>query len=213
MLSMAAERGLATCGGCGLLSRAEEGDGAAASCPRCGTRLHLRRVDSVQRTGALLLAAAICYVPANVLPVLVTTALGGTGGDTIVSGVARLYDSGSWFLAAIVAIASVMIPPGKIAVLACLLFVVKRRHAAHSLDCTRLHRLVRFIGRWSMLDVFAAAFVVSVVQWGAFMSETPGPGLAFFAATAVFTMLAAMAFDPRLIWDVDAGRQADARSR
>jgi paraquat-inducible protein A len=211
--AIAAGRGLATCAGCGLLSKAGDGEGAAAACPRCGTRLHLRRVDSAERTGALLLAAAICYLPANLLPVLVTTSLGRSDSDTILSGVVRLYDSGSWILAAIVLIASVIIPPGKIAVLTYLLAVVKRGLPADRRDCTRLYRLVELVGRWSMLDVFVAAFVVAVVNWGPFMSERPGPGLPFFAATAVLTMLAAVAFDPRLIWDLETGRRGDVRDR
>jgi paraquat-inducible protein A len=209
--AIAAGRGLATCAVCGLLATAEDADGAAAACPRCGTTLHLRRVASVERTGALLLAAAICYVPANVLPVLVTTSLAGSEADTILSGVVRLYDSGSWILALIVLVASVMIPPGKIAVLTCLLAVARWGRPARLRDCTRLYRMVEHVGRWSMLDVFVAAFVIAVVRWGPFMSERSGPGLPFFAATAVLTMLAAKAFDPRLVWDGDAGRRDHVR--
>lgn len=209
----AAARGLATCGTCGLLSKADDGEGAPASCPRCGTRLHLRRIDSAERTGALLLAAAICYVPANVLPVLITTSIGASEGDTILSGVVRLYGSGSWILAGIVLIASIAIPAGKIAVLAYLLAAVKRGRPKHLRDATQLYRVVEIVGRWSMLDVFVAGFVVAVVQWGAFLSERSGPGLPFFAATAVLTMLAARAFDPRLLWDAQAGNEADVRAR
>jgi paraquat-inducible protein A len=211
--AIAAGRGLATCGRCGLLAEAEYAEGVAAACPRCGTGLHLRRVDSAERTGALLLAAAICYLPANVLPVLVTTSLGGSEADTILGGVVRLYDSGSWILALIVLVASIMIPLGKIAVLTCLLAVTRRGRPAHPRDCTRLYRLVALVGRWSMLDVFVGAFVIAVVQWGPFMSERSGPGLPFFAATAVLTMLASMAFDPRLVWDAQAGRRDDGRDR
>ena len=194
----AADRGLATCRSCGRLSK---WSGARASCPRCGVRLRARHPESIDRTAALLVAAAICYVPANILPVLDTTTLGGTEADTILGGVVRLYQSGSWILALIVLVASLMIPLGKIAVLASFLVVVKRGIATDLRQSTRLYRLVAFIGRWSMLDVFVDAFVVALVQLGALMSVRPGPGVPFFAATAVLTMFAAMAFDPRLLWD------------
>ena len=195
----AAQRGLAACGECGRLSNFSRG--GASKCPRCGVSLYSRKSKSVERTAALLLAAAICYVPANILPVLVTTTLGGTELDTIMGGVALLYESGSWVLALVVLIASVMIPIGKIAVLVYLLFVATRAVPTDHRQCTRLFRMVEFIGRWSMLDVFVDAFVVALVQLGPLMSVRPGPGVPFFAATAVLTMFAANAFDPRLMWD------------
>lgn len=198
-VATAAQRGLAACRGCGLLSNFSRA--AAAECPRCGASLHSRKSKAVERTAALLIAAAICYVPANVLPVLVTTTLGSSEPDTILGGVALLYESGSWVLALVVLVASVMIPIGKIAVLVYLVFVAKRTVATDQRQCTRLFRMVEFIGRWSMLDVFVDAFVVALVQLGPLMSVRPGPGVPFFAATAVLTMFAASAFDPRLMWD------------
>jgi paraquat-inducible protein A len=211
---IAAGRGLATCGICGLLAPAQDAEGAATACPRCGTRLHPRRAASIQRTGALLLAAAICYVPANLLPVLLTTSAGVDEADTILGGVVSLYGSGSWILALVVLVASLVIPAAKIVVLTWLLAVASRRRpATHPRDCTRLYRLVGLVGRWSMLDVFVAGFVIAVLQWGPFLSERSGPGLPFFAATVVLTMLAAMAFDPRLVWDAAAGRRDDVPRR
>jgi len=207
----AAEKGLVSCHACAWLSRWEGGT-QGESCPRCGVRLQSRRSDSIGRTAALLLAAAICYLPANILPVLVTTTLSGSEADTILGGVARLYQSGSWILALIVLIASVMIPIGKIAVLAYLLAVIKGGIATDVRHGTRLFRTVEFIGRWSMLDVFVDAFVVALVQLGTLMSVRPGPGVAFFAATAVFTMFAATAFDPRLLWDRTPSGRVDARA-
>ncbi len=172
--------------------------------------IRLRRNESTARTAALLIAAAICYVPANILPVLVTTTLVGSEADTILGGVARLYDSGSWILALIVLIASVMIPLGKIGVLTYLVVVIERGIATDVRQYTQLYRMVAFIGRWSMLDVFVDAFVVALVQLGALMTVQPGPGVPFFAATAVLTMFAAIEFDPRLLWDKLSARRADA---
>jgi paraquat-inducible protein A len=187
------------CAQCGLVSPAPPP--AEARCPRCEAPLRSRREDAIGRTIALLVAAAICYVPANVLPVLITTTLEGSEADTILGGVALLYDSGSWILALVVLIASVMIPIGKIAVLGFVAAVSMTDVRVSERECTRMFRLVAFIGRWSMLDVFVDAFVVALVQLPPVMSVRPGPGVPFFAATAVLTIVAAGAFDPRLMWD------------
>lgn len=196
----AAASGLVGCGHCGFVSPASPA-AREPRCPRCEAPLRSRREDAIGRTVALLVAAAICYVPANVLPVLITTTLQGSEADTILGGVLLLYDSGSWILALVVLIASVMIPIGKIAVLGFLAAVSMTGVRVSERECTRMFRLVAFIGRWSMLDVFVDAFVVALVQLPPVMSVRPGPGVPFFAATAVLTMVAAGAFDPRLVWD------------
>jgi paraquat-inducible protein A len=196
----AAQVDLVSCEACHLLERP-----ASASepgfCRRCGEKLEFRRHGSIETTWALVIAAAICYIPANVLPVLNTTSLGSTEGDTIMGGVIFLYTTGSWPLALVVLIASVMIPLGKIAAIVYLLITVQRRSTLSSDERTRLYRMVVIIGRWSMLDVFADTFTVALVQLQPLMSVAPGPGVLFFAAVVVLTMLAAEAFDPRLIWD------------
>jgi paraquat-inducible protein A len=200
--------GLISCETCGLLSRpasaAEPG-----YCPRCGAELEWRRRDSIQRTWALVIAAAVCFIPANILPVLSTTTLGNSESDTIMGGVVFLYTSGSWPLALIVLIASVMVPLGKLVALSYLLITVQRGSLGSTHERTRLYRLVEFIGRWSMLDVFVDTFTVALVQLQPLMSVAPGPGVLFFAAVVVLTMIAAESFDPRLIWD--AGVQREAR--
>jgi paraquat-inducible protein A len=133
--------------------------------------------------------------------VLNTTTFGSSEADTILAGVAFLYTSGSWPLALIVLIASVMIPLGKLAALGYLLITVQRGSVKSNHERTRLYRMIEFIGRWSMLDVFVDAFTVSLVQLQPLMSVEPGTGVLFFAAVVVLTMLAAETFDPRLIWD------------
>ena len=203
----AARAGIVSCLTCGLLSRpAVPAD--PGYCRRCGTKLVWRKRHSVQYTWALLAAAAICYIPANALPVLGTTALGSTEFDTIIGGVIFLYQTGSWPLALIVLIASIMIPLGKILALSWLLITVQRGWARNSHDRARLYRLVEFIGKWSMLDVFVDAFTVALVQLQPLMSVEPGLGVVFFMAVVVLTMLAAQTFDPRLIWDSSSERQA-----
>jgi len=205
----AAQAGLVSCETCALLSRpanaAEPG-----YCPRCGGALEWRRPRSIQTTWALVAAAAICYIPANLLPVLGTTALGSTEYDTIMGGVVFLYTSGSWPLALIVLIASVMVPLGKLVALGYLLITVQRGSIRSNRERTRLYRMVEIIGRWSMLDVFVDTFTVALVQLAPLMSVKPGLGVAFFAAVVVLTMIAASTFDPRLIWD--AGVNKDFRN-
>jgi paraquat-inducible protein A len=196
----AAHAGLASCGSCGLLARPASAT-RVGHCPRCGEPLAWRRAHAVQRTWALLIAAAVLYVPANVLPVLTTKTLGSSQADTILSGVMFLYETGSWPLALIVLVASVMIPLGKIAALGYVLVSVQRGSATNNRQRTRLYRIVEFIGRWSMLDVFVDTFVVALVQLAPIMSVEPGPGVVYFMAVVVLTMLAAQSFDPRLIWD------------
>ena len=196
----AAQAGLVSCETCGLLSRPAGADDPGF-CRRCGEGLEFRRHRSIQTTWALIVAAAICYIPANALPVMNSTTLGETEGDTILGGVAFLYSSGSWALALIVLVASVMIPLGKLVALAYLLLTVQRGVVTNNHDRTRLYRMVVVIGRWSMLDVFVATFTVALVQLQPLMSVAPGTGVLFFAAVVVLTMLAAESFDPRLIWD------------
>jgi paraquat-inducible protein A len=196
----AAEAGLVSCATCRLLSRAAQAS-TPGYCPRCGTPLEWRHPNSIQYTWALIVAAAICYVPANVLPVLTTTALGETESDTIMGGVLFLYASGSWPLALIVFVASIVIPLGKLVALAYLLVTIQRGSLKNMHDRTRIYYLVEFVGRWSMLDVFVDAFVVALVQLKPLMSVEPGLGVVFFMIVVVLTMLAAQSFDPRLIWD------------
>jgi paraquat-inducible protein A len=193
--------GLIVCECCGLLSKPVDIH-EPGKCPRCGEELALRRHDAIQRTWALIMAAAICYIPANVFPVMVSKLLVGVPeDDTIISGVVLLYKTGSWHLALIVLIASVVIPLAKIAALAYLLISVQRGSIQGQQERLRLYRLVEFVGRWSMLDVFVVAFTVALIQLQPLMSIKPGAGVLFFAAVVILTMIAAENFDPRLIWD------------
>jgi len=203
----AAEAGLVSCEICRLLSRPALA-GEAGFCPRCGAELAARRHHSIQYTWALVIAAAICYIPANALPVLSTTTLGSSDAETILGGVAFLYTSGSWPLALIVLIASVMVPLGKLLALSYLLIAVQRGSLGGNRERTRLYRIVEFVGRWSMLDVFVDTFTVALVQLSPLMSVDPGPGVLFFAAVVILTMIAAASFDQRLIWDAKASTES-----
>ncbi|MGO9452773.1 MAG: paraquat-inducible protein A [Candidatus Binataceae bacterium] len=202
----AMQHGLQSCGVCGLVSRPAIGE-EDGRCPRCDEELTFRKRDSINRTWAYLIAAAICYVPANVLPVLTTTTAAGAESDTILQGVVLLWSPTGWPLSLIVLFASIMIPSAKIVALTYLLISVQRGSAENNEQRVRLYRIVEFIGRWSMVDVFVDTFTAALVQLQPLMSVEPAAGLFFFAAVVVFTMLAVESFDPRLIWDAASSKE------
>jgi paraquat-inducible protein A len=154
------------------------------------------------RTWALLLAAAIMYIPANVLPMTITSALGSVQTDTIMSGVIYFMHSGSWEIAAVIFIASIFVPIAKLAILMFLLVSVQLRSRWRPKDRTVLYRTTELAGRWSMVDVYVVTILVALVKLGAVASIEAGPAAVYFACVVVLTMLAAESFDPRIIWDV-----------
>jgi paraquat-inducible protein A len=155
----------------------------------------------VRRTWALLLASAICFIPANLFPMTVVHAVGQTQGDTILSGVIYFVQTGMWPIALVIFVASVFVPLMKMTILCLLLVTVQRRSRWRPLDRTRLYRLVELVGRWSMVDVYVVTLLVAMLKLGVVVSMDAGPAAPFFAAVVVLSMLAAENFDPRLIWD------------
>ncbi len=170
-------------------------------CGRCNARLHSRKPDSLNRTWALVIAACIMYVPANMLPVMTTVSLFAEQQDTIMSGIIHFWVSGSWVLAVIVFIASFLVPLFKLSVLILLLIMTRRHSDWRLLQRTKLYRLVEVTGRWSMLDVFVVTLLAGLVQIKGFATVHAEAGIAAFAAVVVLTMLASLSFDPRLMWD------------
>jgi paraquat-inducible protein A len=196
----AAQCGLAMCHDCGLLASAKT-NAHGFHCPRCGASMHLRKPASLSRTSAFLIAAMVMYIPANVLPVMYTNSLFGTENDTILSGVVYLWTSGSWPLAIVVFIASIAVPMLKILALAYLTISTHMHSRWHPVERTRIYRMVEFVGRWSMLDIYVITMLVALVQFQALATIQAGNAAIAFGAVVVLTMFAAMAFDPRLIWD------------
>ena len=182
-----------------------------AECPRCGEPLYIRKPASLARTWAYLISALILYIPANVFPITDSRTLFEEQTDTIYSGVVYLWKAGSWPLALLVFFASIVVPLAKLIVLAGLAISVQRRTLRKPAQRTRLYRIVEFIGRWSMLDIFAVAILTALVQLKSLAEVTAGPGVLAFGAVCVCTILASQAFDPRLIWDAidEADRDPD----
>jgi paraquat-inducible protein A len=196
----ASQLGLCLCHGCGGLSRLIPGV-HEMRCGRCGAALHVRKPESIARTWAFLIAAYIMYVPANVLPIMKTGSMFGSQSDTIMSGIVYLWHSGSWHLALVVFIASILVPLAKILSLTYLLISVQLGWRQRPLERTKLYRVLEFVGPWSMLDVYVVTILVALVQLKSLATIQPGPAAAAFGAVVVLTMFAAMAFDPRLLWE------------
>jgi len=192
----AAAQGLCGCDTCGLLNRLEEG-----RCRRCGDRLHARRPHSLQATWALLVAAVVLYVPANLYPIMTTITFGKASASTIIGGVAELWLHGSWPIALVIFVASIMVPVAKLLVLGWLCIVARRSAVLDAALRTRVYRIIEFVGRWSMVDVFVVALLVALIRADALMAINPGPAALAFCAVVVLTMVAALVFDPRLLWD------------
>jgi paraquat-inducible protein A len=190
------------CHTCGLVSVVA--GTAQARCPRCGTRLHARRRDSIAGAWAFAVAALLLYIPANVYPVLTVIRLGAGHPSTILGGVRELLELNMWPLALLVFSASIAVPVLKLISLGVLLISTQRRSRWRLRDRTTLYRVVESIGRWSMIDVFMVSILVALVQFGTLENVTPGVGAIAFAAVVILTMFAAESFDPRLMWDAAA---------
>ena len=202
-LSSAKSLGLVNCQDCHLLSRwPKTSYREHAFCPRCGGVLHQRKPNSIARTWALVIAAMIFYVPANVLPMTVTSALGSKSADTIMSGVIYFIQSGSWEIALVIFTASIFIPFVKFLILIYLLLSVQFKSLWRPKDRTVLYRATEAVGRWSMVDIFVVTILVALVKLGVLVDIEAGPAAIYFACVVVITMIAAESFDPRLIWDV-----------
>ena len=191
-----------SCHSCQLLCRirAPQKEGILI-CPRCGSTMHQRKPNSVKRTWALVLAACIFYIPANLFPITIVTSLGKAQADTIMSGVIYFIGSGMWPIALVIFVASILVPILKLIILTFLLISVQRKSTWRPKDRTRLYRITEVVGRWSMVDIYVVTILVALVNLGSLATIKAGPGVPFFAAVVVITMFAAMSFDPRLIWD------------
>lgn len=172
-----------------------------AHCDFCGARVSLRKHHAVQNTLAYLVTAIVLFVPANILPIMVTSEFGTSTPSTILEGVILLWHHGSYPTALVIFVASMLVPFAKVMSLLWLCWSVVRRspHKVH--ERKRLLALTELVGRWSMVDVFVVALLVALVQLAGVLTVAPGPAALAFCGVVLFTMLAAHAFDGRLLWD------------
>ena len=201
-LKTALNQGLVSCHSCHLLCRSTRPD-AIETCPRCGTRLHRRKPNSIRRTWALVVAALVFYIPANVLPITTVVSLGQAQSDTIMSGVIYFIKTGMWPIALVIFVASIFVPLLKLIILTFLLISVQRKSSWRPKDRTRLYRITEVVGRWSMVDIFVVTILVALVNLGGLASIQAQAGAVYFCAVVIITLFAAMSFDPRLIWDAE----------
>ncbi|MNM27783.1 Paraquat-inducible protein A [compost metagenome] len=194
---------LCLCHSCGL---ACDMTSQPHECERCGAPLHRRKTNSLTRTWAYMITALVFYVPANLLPVMNTKMVGNGADSTIISGVLEFWEAGAWDIALIIFIASIAVPGIKFVAITLLLVTVQRDSEWARKERSKLYRFVEVIGYWSMLDVIVVALVASLVKFQALADIEPRAGILFFGLVVVFTMLSAMSFDPRLIWDKEAER-------
>ncbi|MFV2089273.1 MAG: paraquat-inducible protein A [Pseudomonadales bacterium] len=194
----ARDAGLHVCHTCMALSPLE-----CKRCGRCGSPVHERIPNSLQRTVALLIAAAVLYIPANLFPTMTTDQLGRSIDSTIIGGVILLWNMGSYPVAIVILVASVLVPIGKILTVGTLCWSIGARERISPRQRTTLYRITNFIGKWSMVDVFVVAILVALIQITGIIVIRPGSAALAFSAVVIMTMLAAESFDPRLIWDKD----------
>ena len=173
-------------------------------CPRCNHRLQSRDPHSLQHVWAFWVVGLMCYIPANVYPMLSTRTLFQVEESTIIGGAVELAHYGSFGIAAIILFASVVIPLAKFWAVAYLALSVKQTSRVSNHRRQFLYEVVEYIGRWSMIDIFVVAILSALVQLNTLASINPGPASIFFALSVIFTMLSAQAFDSRMIWDVQA---------
>ena len=193
----ALRQGFISCHDCGYLVKTVD---QSSSCPRCDSHLHARQPHSLQRTTALWLSALLLYIPANVFPIMVVNQFGTGEPNTIAGGIIELIDGGMIPIGLLVLVASILVPSSKLIGICLLLLSAHFRWQINARKWTVMYRVIAFVGRWSMLDIFMISILVDLVNFGG-IQIIAGPAATAFAAVVVLTMLAAENFDPRLLWD------------
>ena len=206
----ALDAGIIVCDECHKLEYLREGE--EQHCGRCGARLHARRPNRIARTWALRITAAILYIPANLLPIMTVSFLGKGMPSTIMGGVIELIQADMLPIALVVFVASILVPTFKLVGIALLLYSVQRHQPMSARQRILMYRFIEWIGRWSMLDIFVIAILVALVNFGNLATISADLGAAAFATVVILTMLAAVTFDPRLIWDNTDTEQEEAAS-
>lgn len=198
----AMEFGFMACHDCGFLLNARGiASNITLGCPRCNADVHYRKHHSIPTTWALLITAAILFVPANILPIMRVDFLGTSEYSTIMDGILYFFHVKEYGIGLIIFMASVLVPLFKIVGMSIILLSIKFKWKRGLRHKTAMFRFIEFIGRWSMLDIFVIALMATFVEFGNFTATFAAPAASFFGAVVVCTMFAAHAFDSRLLWD------------
>jgi paraquat-inducible protein A len=198
----AIECGLATCSACHHTVKMPPRLDGVSICPRCNEEVRYRKKNSIEHTWALVIASILFYIPANMLPMMHVHTFAGTQSDTIISGVLYFLHSGSYLIAAVIFIASIIVPITKLLILIYLLMSVHLKNGANKVKKKNLYQLTELIGKWSMVDVYVVAIMIALVHFGGLSEIKAGQGANYFLLVVTLTMIAAMRFDVRLIWDI-----------
>lgn len=186
---------------CHMCHKLNKKKASHSRCTRCGAKLHSRIPGSLQKTWALVITAIILFIPANIFPIMTVTEFKRGTPDTIISGIIALYNNGMWGVGTLVFAASILIPVLKLLALILLLLSIQFNWHWQPEQRTKIYKIIEFIGRWSMLDIFMTSIIVALVKLGLLLNVEPNLGASAFAAVVVITMFAAFSFDTRLIWD------------
>lgn len=199
---VAMDENIAVCLHCHKLNRIPHDSGSKEQwrCSRCSSIISLRKPNSIKKTWAYIITSIIFLFPANYLPITSIVEVGIDYPDTIMSGIISLYEHRFYLIAFLIFIASIIVPILKIIGLMYLLLAVQLDWHESYRAKARMYRIIEWIGRWSMLDIFVLAVLMAMINVGTFAVVKAGPGATFFAAVVILTMLAAESFDPRLIW-------------
>ena len=201
-IQTAMESGFMACHDCGYLLDANKvPSDVPLGCPRCNANVHFRKHQSISTTWALIIAAAILFVPANLLPIMRVDFLGSSEYSTIMDGVLFFFHSKEYGIGLIIFVASILVPLFKIVGLSIILLSIKFKWKHGLRHKTAMFRFIEFVGRWSMLDIFVIALMATLVEFGSFTATFAAPAASYFAAVVVCTMIAAHTFDSRLLWD------------
>jgi len=169
-------------------------------CRRCDSTIYHFEHISFQKSLAYLLTAMVLFIPANLYPILVTEQFGFQTANTIIGGVIILWENGSYPIALIILFASIFVPIIKFILILYLLISTKLKIYTSSIDKLKLFHITELIGPWSMIDVFVVSILAALVQMTN-VQIYPGVGITAFAMMVFFTLLSALAFDTRLIWE------------
>jgi paraquat-inducible protein A len=195
--------GFISCHDCGkLVTAGDTPEGMLLACPRCNADIHYRKTNSITRTWALVITAAILFIPANLLPIMRVNFLGSQEYSTIMDGIIYFFHEKEYGIGLIIFMASILVPLFKIVGMTIILLSIRFKWKSWLRHKAAMFRFIEFIGRWSMLDIFVIALMSTLVDFGTFTSTQAAPAASYFTAVVLCTMFAAITFDSRLLWDV-----------